>query len=89
MGAPKLKALRHGQAVALSIDTDTMPYKVLEIRGTLRLDVVDGIAPEYREWTLRTLGDEAGQAWVSDLAPICPRMTGGVRPPHLGRLPEL
>ena len=45
MGAPKLKALRDGQAVALCIDTDAMPYKVLEVRGTIRLDAVDGAPP--------------------------------------------
>ena len=74
MDAPKLKALRDGQT-ALCIDTDTMPYKVLEIRGTIRLDVVEGIAPEYKLMTQRTLGEEAGQAWLTSLALICPRMT--------------
>ena len=75
MDAPKLKALRDGQTVALCIDTDAMPYQVLEIRGTIRLDVVEGIAPEYKLMTQRTLGPEAGQAWLASLAPICPRMT--------------
>ncbi|WP_460937967.1 pyridoxamine 5'-phosphate oxidase family protein [Phycicoccus ginsengisoli] len=72
--APKLKALRDGQHVALCIDTDSMPYKVLEIRGRVRLDEVQGIAPAYELMTLRTLGDEAGHAWLTNLAPICPRM---------------
>ncbi len=73
--SPKLKALADGQAVALCIDTDTMPYRVLEVRGTIRLDVVDGIAPEYTSMVRRTLGDEAGDAWLTILAPICPQMT--------------
>jgi hypothetical protein len=72
--APKLKALRDGQSVALCIDTDDMPYKVLEIRGSVRLDEVEGIAPEYEQMTLRTMGEEAGHAWLANLAPICPRM---------------
>jgi hypothetical protein len=25
--------------------------------------------------TRRTLGDEAGEAWLTNLAPICPQMT--------------
>lgn len=75
MEAPKLKALRDGQSVALCIDTETMPYRVLEIRGTVRMDVVEGIAPEYESMTYRSLGEEAGQAWLTNLAPICPRMT--------------
>jgi Pyridoxamine 5'-phosphate oxidase len=73
--APKTKALRDGTKVAVSIDTDTMPYKVLQIRGSVRTDVVDGIAPEYEAMTLRSLGEEAGGAWLESLRPICPRMT--------------
>jgi hypothetical protein len=75
MDAPKLKVLRDGQPVAVCIDTDEMPYKVLEIRGTVRLDVVDGIGPEYRAMTMRTQGEEAGGAWLTALEPICPQMT--------------
>ncbi len=87
MDAPKLKALRDGQMVALCIDTDAMPYQVLEIRGMIRLDVVEGIAPEYKLMTQRTLGVEAGQAWLTNLALICPRMTRVfVRPTWVGLL---
>lgn len=73
--APKTKALVDGATVAVSIDTDTMPYKVLQIRGTVRTDVVDGIAPEYEAMTLRTQGEEAGRAWLENLGHISPRMT--------------
>jgi Pyridoxamine 5'-phosphate oxidase len=72
--APKMHALHDGDKVALSIDTDTMPYKVLRIRGSVRTDVVDGIAPEYEAMTLRTLGDEAGAGWIEQLRPITPSM---------------
>jgi hypothetical protein len=85
--APKLKALKDGQQVALCIDTDTMPYKVLEVRGTVRVDVVDGIAPEYAQMTRRSLGDEAGDAWLQTLAPMCPRMARVfIRPTWVGLL---
>lgn len=72
--APKTKALRDGTKVAVSIDTDTMPYNVLQIRGSVRTDVVDGIVPEYEAMTLRSLGEEAGRAWLEIMQPICPRM---------------
>ena len=72
--APKTKALVDGTKVGVSIDTDTMPYNVLQIRGSVRTDVVDGIAPEYEAMTLQTLGEEAGRAWLENLRPICPRM---------------
>ncbi|USX54257.1 pyridoxamine 5'-phosphate oxidase family protein [Lentzea sp. HUAS12] len=45
--APKLHALRANPAVALTIDTEVHPPKILLIRGTVELDVVDGIPDEY------------------------------------------
>lgn len=72
--APKMKALRNGDKVAVTIDSDSMPYKVLQVRGSVRVDVVDGVAPEYEAATIRNLGEEAGNAWLANLRPICPRM---------------
>ena len=43
--APKLPALRHNPAVALTIEVH--PPKLLLIRGRTELDVVDGIPDEY------------------------------------------
>ena len=45
--APKLPALRSNPAVALTIDTEVHPPKILLIRGRAELDVVDGIPDEY------------------------------------------
>jgi hypothetical protein len=45
--APKLTALRHNPAVALTIDTEVHPPKILLIRGRVELDVVEGIPDEY------------------------------------------
>src|SRR3954452_23080368 len=47
--APKLRALRHNPAVALTIDTEVHPPKILLIRGQAELDVVEGIPDEYLE----------------------------------------
>ena len=47
--APKLHALRRNPAVALTIDTEVHPPKILLIRGRAELDVVDGIPDEYLE----------------------------------------
>jgi hypothetical protein len=70
----KMQALRNGDKVALTIDTDRLPYQVLRIRGSVRTDVVEGIAPEYEAMTLRTLGAEAGKGWIDQIRPITPRM---------------
>ena len=47
--APKLHALRHNPAVALTIDTEVHPPKILLVRGRAELDVVDGIPDEFLE----------------------------------------
>lgn len=46
--AAKVAALRHNPQVALTIDTqDQWPPRVLLIRGTARLDLVDGVPEAY------------------------------------------
>ena len=45
--APKLSSLRRNPEVALTIDTEVHPPKILLIRGRAELDVVDGIPAEY------------------------------------------
>jgi hypothetical protein len=74
LDAPKMKALHDGTSVALSIDSDTNPYKVLLIRGVVRTDIVDGVSPEYEATAKRTFGEEAGQEWVERVAPLIPEM---------------
>lgn len=72
--APKMKALRDGDKVAVSIDSDQMPYHVLLIRGSVRTDMVDGIAPEYAAMTRRTFGEEQGQTWLETMRPLALKM---------------
>ena len=85
--APKMKALRDGAQVALTIDSDAMPYKVLLVRGSVRTDTVEGIAPEYAAMTKRVFGEEQGQAWLDNMRPICPQMSRVfVRPEWVGIL---
>ena len=73
--APKMKALTDGARAAVSIDTDEMPYKVLQIRGRVRTDTVQGVAPEYEKMTIRTLGEEQGNAWLTTLRAITTHMS--------------
>ena len=44
---PKLPALRDNPSVALTIDTEEHPPRILLIRGRAELDEVDGIPEEY------------------------------------------
>ncbi|HEX4723719.1 MAG TPA: pyridoxamine 5'-phosphate oxidase family protein [Pseudonocardiaceae bacterium] len=45
--APKLPSLRHNPAVALTVDIEVHPPKILLIRGLAELVVVDGIPDEF------------------------------------------
>ncbi|MGQ0609187.1 MAG: pyridoxamine 5'-phosphate oxidase family protein [Chloroflexota bacterium] len=49
--AAKVPALRKNRMVALTIDTEVHPPKILLIRGRAELDVVDGIPDEYLQTT--------------------------------------
>src|ERR1700745_4214537 len=62
--APKLKALAKNPKVALTIDDNTFPHKVLMVRGTARIEPVRGVVPEYAKCADRYFGPEQGKAWV-------------------------
>src|SRR6201993_440687 len=65
--APKLKALAKNPRVSLTIDDNTFPHKVLLIRGSARLEPVEGIVPEYAVAAERYFGPEQGKAWVEKM----------------------
>ena len=65
--APKLKALAKNPKVSLTIDDNTFPHKVLLIRGSARLQLVEGIVPEYIAAAERYFGREQGEAWIGQL----------------------
>ena len=66
--APKLKALAKNPKVALTIDDNNFPHKVLLVRGIARLQPVNGIVPEYALAAERYFGVEQGKAWVAQLS---------------------
>lgn len=65
--APKLRALAADPNVALSIDAADWPYKVLMIRGTATIEMLDDVSPEYALAASRYFGPEQGPAWVATL----------------------
>jgi PPOX class probable F420-dependent enzyme len=72
--APKVQALSRNAKVALSIDSNTWPYKVLQIRGTARVETVAGVVPEYALAAERYFGQEQGQTWVKQVGGMFPQM---------------
>lgn len=65
--APKLKALAKNPRVSLTIDDNVFPHKVLLIRGTARLQPVDGIVPEYEACAQRYFDPELAKGWLTQL----------------------
>lgn len=65
--APKLKALRHGVDVAVTIDDAAWPYKALLVRGTVSVDLLDDVSPEYAEAAERYFGPEQAVVWLGQL----------------------
>jgi hypothetical protein len=65
--APKLKALRKNPKVSLTIDNNEFPHTVLSIRGSVRMQPLEGIVPEYEMAAERYFGREQGAAWLKQL----------------------
>ncbi len=65
--APKLKALAKNPKVSLTIDDNNFPHKVLLVRGTAKLQPVNGVVPEYALAAERYFGEQQGKAWVTQL----------------------
>jgi len=56
--SPKMEALRANPKVALTIDTNAFPPHILLVRGSARVEVVDGVAPEFLEASRRYVPPE-------------------------------
>jgi hypothetical protein len=66
--APKLPALHANPAVALTIDTEVHPPKILLIRGRAELDYVDDIPDEYlRATTTYEMTAEQRVEWEAEV----------------------
>jgi hypothetical protein len=85
--APKLKALAANAKVALTIDDNTFPHKVLLVRGSAAVQMVDGIVREYELAAARYFGEEQGRAWVNQVRGMIPGMARiAIRPEWVGIL---
>jgi len=72
--APKLKALAKNPKVALTIDDNTFPHKVLLIRGSVRLEPMEGIVPEYATAATRYFDAALAEAWLKQLRTLTSSM---------------
>ncbi len=65
--APKVNALQQNPHVALTIDEEVWPYKVVMIRGAAEVEVQNEMPPEYEAAAKRYFGPEGGAAWVNQV----------------------
>ena len=85
--APKLLALRHNPAVALTIDTEVHPPRILLIRGRAELDVVEGIPDEYFEASgTYTMTPEQRAEWEAEVRSLYDGMVRIVVTPTWAKL---
>jgi Pyridoxamine 5'-phosphate oxidase len=68
--APKVRELTANPRVALTIDGDVFPHKVLMVRGPAALSTVDGVVAEYEQASHRYFGAEEGQKWCDTLRAV-------------------
>jgi hypothetical protein len=77
--APKMKALVDRPNVALTIDGNDWPYRLLSIRGVASVRLVDQPVettfPEYAEMARRYLGDEGAQGFQAQARETFTRWT--------------
>src|SRR5215210_5610659 len=85
--APKVAAISAHPQVALTIDGNDWPHKVLLLRGTARTEIVDGMAPEYAAAARRYFGEEQGAAWSGQVGQLMESVARiAVRPTWVGLL---
>jgi len=85
--APKVQALQANPDVALTIDSESWPHKVLLLRGPAQVEIVEGVAEEYGAAARRYFGEEQGAAWTDQVSQMLPRMARiAVRPEWVGIL---
>jgi hypothetical protein len=85
--AHRLRALRARPDVAVSIDTESNPARVLSIRGHAHITEIDGVDPDYATSAMQYLGGGAAPEYLAMLDQPGTRMARvTVRPQWVGLL---
>jgi hypothetical protein len=70
----KVRALQQNPRVAITIDTEGYPPRVLLVRGAARVDLVDGVPDEYVEASGKLVPDEHFEGWQAGVRALYDRM---------------
>jgi Pyridoxamine 5'-phosphate oxidase len=65
--AARLRDLRANPDVAISIDTESQPPKVLLLRGRAEVTEMDGVVPEYALSARQYMGEEDADAYLAQI----------------------
>ena len=85
--APKVPALQANPHVALTIDSESWPHKVLLLRGLAQVEIVEDLPLEYGAAARRYFGEEQGVTWTEQVAQMLPCSARiAVRPDWVGIL---
>ncbi len=68
--SPKMQALSANPKVALTIGMNTFPPHVLLVRGAARVEIVDGVAPEYLEGSKKYVVPQQWQAFAQQVTAL-------------------
>lgn len=72
--AYKVRALEKNPKVALTIDTNAHPPHILLVRGTVSIDIVDGVPSEYLEGARKLVPEQQFQAFESEVRSLYKQM---------------
>jgi nitroimidazol reductase NimA-like FMN-containing flavoprotein (pyridoxamine 5'-phosphate oxidase superfamily) len=72
--APKVKALIANPKVALTIDTNEPPWRILLVRGTAGVEIVDGVVPEYLEASRKGTPEEQWEPFETEVRSLYKQM---------------
>ncbi len=74
MGSAKTKALQANPKVALSIDSEDFPPKVLLLRGTAQVEIVDGVPDVFLRGSKKRVSDDQWPGWVAGVRALYDQM---------------
>src|SRR5207248_9229651 len=72
--APKVRSLGSNPRVALSIDTQTQPPRILLVRGTASMEFVDGVPDDYLEASHKYVPRKEWDGFDAQVRRLYPRM---------------
>ena len=71
----KVRALQQNPRVAITIDTQAFPPRVLLIRGAATLELVDGVPADYLDASRKLVPADQFEGWEAGVRGLYERMT--------------